>query len=475
MAGKFCPNCGAPLEDAAKFCPGCGTQTVAAETQAAAQPMPQTMAQQQPYPGYPPQPFQQAFPQPQPYPMAPAPPPTPAKKKKRTGLIVFGAVLLALVLAVTGLIVYARGALGRAAKADYLEYDGDKVASVKLALGEKREIVGINTSADILSAMFGTTKTWIYQVPGTQQNREMSAYYDYLCEKDGFSRTSTANFDGPSGEAYLERNSVDSGYQLILTIKYDETGYAISIRKLQGQVTPALEVTEPWYAGEETTAQANSPGERVTDQQLTLHDGRTGLYTGTLADGKPEGDGTFLYDDNGAKYTGEWKNGMREGQGTYTWATGTEYTGEWAADMRHGRGVTTWANGDKYDGDYKDDNRDGQGALTWADGGGYTGGWKDDIKNGQGTFTWASGDQYVGEFKNDIRNGQGTMTWTNGDQYAGEYKDDIRNGQGTMTWANGDKYVGEWKNDKRDGQGALYNADGTVKQQGQWKEGEFVG
>ena len=134
--------------------------------------------------------------------------------------------------------MFVGGALGRAAKADYLEFDGDRVASVKLVLGEKREIIGIYNSADILSLMFGgKTKTWVYQVPGTQQNRDMSAYYDYLCDKEGFLRSGTANFDGPNGETVLERNSADSGYLLILTIKYDESGYTIAIRKLQGEVT----------------------------------------------------------------------------------------------------------------------------------------------------------------------------------------------------------------------------------------------
>ena len=355
-----------------------------------------------------PQPFQQSPPRAQPCPpYAPVAEANPKKpKKKRRGLIVLGAVLLALALTVAGLVVFARGTLGRATKADYLEFDGDRVASVKLALGEKREIVGINTSADILSSMFGTTKTWVYQVPGTQQNRDMSAYYDYLCDKDGFSLAETANFDDPSGEAFLERNSVDSGYQLILTLKYDESGYAITIRKLQGEVAPAeREKTEPWNGGGETSAQANVPGEQVTEQRVVLPSGWEGLYTGALVGGKPEGDGTFVW-ESGSTYTGTWANGIRSGQGTFTWATGDKYTGQWL---------------------------------------------------------------------NDKKNGRGTLTWASGSKYVGEYKDDLMDGQGTYTWASGDQYVGGWKDDKRDGQGTVYNADGTVQQQGQWQDGEFVG
>ena len=55
-----------------------------------------------------------------------------------------------------------------------------------------------------------------------------------------------------------------------------------------------------------------------------------------------------------------------------------------------------------------------------------------------------------------------------------QFKDGIRNGQGTYIYANGDKYVGQFKNDNYDGFGTLYNADGSIKQQGLWRDDKFV-
>jgi len=92
-----------------------------------------------------------------------------------------------------------------------------------------------------------------------------------------------------------------------------------------------------------------------------------------------------------------------------------------------------------------------------------------------GTFIWANGSKYIGSWKNGAKNGQGTTTYFNGDTYVGEWKNGVHSGQGTYNWLNGGKYAGEWKNGKRHGYGTSYNADGTIRQQGQWQDGGFVG
>ena len=90
-----------------------------------------------------------------------------------------------------------------------------------------------------------------------------------------------------------------------------------------------------------------------------------------------------------------------------------------------------------------------------------------------GTYTYADGNKYVGEWKDDKFNGQGTYTYANGDKYVGEFRDDNLNGQGTYTYANGDKYIGEFRNGDSHGRGIEYHADGTVGEEGIWKDGEF--
>ena len=187
--------------------------------------------------------------------------------------------------------------------------------------------------------------------------------------------------------------------------------------------------------------------------------------------------GLFKY-DNGDKYIGEWQNNKSHGQGTYTWADGDKYIGEWQNDKSHGQGTYTWLAGDKYVGEWQNDQRHGQGTYTYSTGNKYVGTYKNSKKHGQGTFTWADGDKYVGEYKDGMTNGQGTYTWGSGewegDKYVGEFKNDQRHGQGTYTHANGRKEVGEFKNDKLNGYAIKYFADGSIDQEGIFKDDEFI-
>ena len=168
----------------------------------------------------------------------------------------------------------------------------------------------------------------------------------------------------------------------------------------------------------------------VTDQEHVLGpDNRTGRYTGALVNGKAEDpNGKFVYTD-----------------------------------------------GRIYEGGFSDNMFNGQGTFTWTDGALYVGVWKDGTRNGRGKQTYASGNSYDGDWVQDVKVGQGTYTWTNGDEFVGEWADDFRNGQGTLSYADGCKYVGGWKDDKRDGNGTFYDAGGTATQQGQWREGAFIG
>jgi hypothetical protein len=77
------------------------------------------------------------------------------------------------------------------------------------------------------------------------------------------------------------------------------------------------------------------------------------------------------------------------------------------------------------------------------------------MTNGQGTYTWGSGE------------------WE-GDKYVGEFKNDQRHGQGTYTHANGRKEVGEFKNDKLNGYAIKYYADGSIDQEGIFKDDKFL-
>ena len=257
---KFCPNCGTGLEEAAKFCIGCGSPVTqqAPPPEPAYQPEPaprqqpinqlpqQTIFQgqlpQQPYPQqpYPQQPYpQQPYPQ-QPYPQQPMQPQAYAPaaaaekpKKKGKGLKILLGIGGGFVALIVLIVVIATAVNGGKAKQDYYELGNDRIPTVKLALGEVRKI---SSSATSISG--GTTQMeYIYNEPGRDQALEMSQYLTCL-RGEGFLLLTDAEFSAPSAWCKVGRNSADSGFQLIVQMEYDTTGYNIIIVKEPGEIAP---------------------------------------------------------------------------------------------------------------------------------------------------------------------------------------------------------------------------------------------
>ncbi len=105
------------------------------------------------------------------------------------------------------------------------------------------------------------------------------------------------------------------------------------------------------------------------------------------------------------------------------------------------------------------------------------------LNNCYGTFVWDSGDKYVGEFKEGLPHGQGTHTFVNrekydtseyGEKYEGEFQDLHFHGQGTLTFPDGSKWVGAWKNSQLNGYAVTYYADGSINQEGIFKDNKFL-
>ena len=105
----------------------------------------------------------------------------------------------------------------------------------------------------------------------------------------------------------------------------------------------------------------------------------------------------------------------------------------------------------------------------------YVGEFKDNKASGIGTITAPDGRRYVGEFKDDEIHGTGTMTFPDGATHVGRWVKGFAEGRGTYTSASGEKYVGEFKGSKRDGPGVEYNADGSIRLSGVWRNGAFAG
>jgi hypothetical protein len=192
-------------------------------------------------------------------------------------------------------------------------------------------------------------------------------------------------------------------------------------------------------------------------------------YTHTLqaqciAGNCSNGQGTFLY-PSGAKYIGDFKNGIVEGVGVCYYTDGSKYSGEWKARFPDGKGTKTYADGTKRTGRWiKGKPVDEQGNVLEdyiarkkeerADDGTniQSGCLSGDCKTGPGTFAYPDGSTYVGEFAMSKYNGTGIFTFANGDSYSGQFKDNYPHGQGKRSYANG-----------------------TPAEEGEWREGEFVG
>ena len=283
--------------------------------------------------------------------------------------------------------------------------------------------------------------------------------------------------------------------------------------------------TYTWVTGE-TYVGAYKNGKQNGQGTYTYSNGDK--YVGEFKDGEFNGQGIFTYGANtkwaGHNYVGEFKNDKRNGQGTYTFANGRKEVGEfkndalngyaityfangtidqqgifknnkfqyykasglpdcvgsWSANWKNCYGSYEWENGSKYVGDWQDSNtRTGQGTYTWPNGDRYVGGYKNNMLDGEGTYIYGSttkwaGDKYVGGFKEGERSGHGSYIYSNGDTYVGEYKNGQHDGQGTYTFKSGAKDIGTWENGKLNGYAIKYFANGTINQEGIFKDDKFL-
>lgn len=82
----------------------------------------------------------------------------------------------------------------------------------------------------------------------------------------------------------------------------------------------------------------------VENKEMTLnfsYGDRTGIYTGNVEEGIPQGEGTFeSVNDSNEKwtYTGDWKDGVMDGYGVCEWQNGGKYEGQYKAGYMDGNG-----------------------------------------------------------------------------------------------------------------------------------------
>lgn len=177
----------------------------------------------------------------------------------------------------------------------------------------------------------------------------------------------------------------------------------------------------------------------------------------------------------------------QNGQGTYVYPSGAKYIGNFRNGEIHGVGVCYYTDGSKYSGEWKSRYPDGKGTKTYSDGTKRTGMWKkgkpvDDQGNIQEEYIAGKKEEQQDDGTNiqsgclsgDCKNGTGVFAYPDGSKYEGAFQNGKFEGNGTFYFANNDKYVGQFKENYPHGAGARYHADGTVEN-GEWREGEFVG
>jgi len=176
-----------------------------------------------------------------------------------------------------------------------------------------------------------------------------------------------------------------------------------------------------------------------------------------------------------------------DGQGTYVYPSGAKYIGHFKNGEIHGVGVCYYTDGSKYSGEWKNRFPDGKGTRTYADGTKRTGLWKkgkpaDENGNLLEEYIAAKKEEQQDDGTNiqsgclsgDCKNGGGIFAYPDGSKYEGNFVNGKFDGNGTFYFASGDKYVGNFKANFPHGTGTRVKTNGTVEE-GEWREGEFIG
>lgn len=157
---------------------------------------------------------------------------------------------------------------------------------------------------------------------------------------------------------------------------------------------------------------ANSELSYVDEQSLTIsfdYGNRTGVYSGGLKNGVPDGVGMFTTsNDDGQnwKYIGEWEDGHFNGIGTTIFDIGQVSVATYVNDYMNGKGLMVQSDSTIYTGEFKNGLRDGIGTLYWANGIKYEGTFADNYINGTGTIYYLASGAYIeGTFTENIETG----------------------------------------------------------------------
>ena len=185
----------------------------------------------------------------------------------------------------------------------------------------------------------------------------------------------------------------------------------------------------------------------------------TGLFTGTLVEGLPSGQGTFECTGSDGvywSYEGDWSNGHMNGTGSLVWGSADTYAEQGTYQNDLFTSGTISCSEYVYEGPVGEQGRySGSGKLTFTSG------------PHRGCY-------YEGNFANGAYNGHGEFHYADGRWYEGDFVDDEFCGTGTFHNADGSYYTGTWLDDQLNGPGAYYDADGNLVESGTYENGILI-
>lgn len=202
------------------------------------------------------------------------------------------------------------------------------------------------------------------------------------------------------------------------------------------------------------------------------------LFTGTLVNGIPEGQGIIVYTKSNITFEGLFHEGKIADQpnGKFIQRTGNNvivYTGAFKNNNPCGHGKLEFMNKYIYEGDIVNNKKHGKGKITYlTDGTIYEGDFVNDKKHGKGKLSnYKNGFVYEGDFDNDKKHGKGKyINFNNNTVYEGDFDNDKKHGKGKfINYNNNSTYEGDFVNDRKNGKGKTikYN-DNSIY------EGDFI-
>ena len=210
------------------------------------------------------------------------------------------------------------------------------------------------------------------------------------------------------------------------------------------------------YVERQTVTLAYNTLLELDDLRLGTTEVGTILGVGTAVDVPQNGMATVIYFGVGT-YSGSFAEGKRSGEGTFVWDTGEYYTGQWYSDRISGNGTLVFADGTTYSGTFQRGNLyTGTMKIVQRNGNVLTRTIQEGTLQRKATLTCTNGTTVEGQMDSSGFYGQATIKYANGDVYVGSLSQGLKSGEGTYTWANGAHYVGSWKKDMMNGYGTYY-------------------